>query len=247
MSDIIRRDSGMANHSVSATNSNFFTGSVQTGQGSLDPFVSGYAFVVWVNVPTWLSDAQEFIAMSQKNFKSFSGLQNIELETEGVRAGFTGNETHYTKGIGTKPAEFSLKYQMHSGDRLGGFYNEWVTGIRDPKTGTARYPKEFGLEYHSNNHTGSLLYVVTRPDADNFEGNNIEHASLWTHVQPKRIILDPYNFESGNHDFFENEQSFSGYFNFGQEVEKYAQKVIKEKVYPFISENAFTNISQYTG
>lgn len=248
MSDaILTRDTSLTSHEASAVTTNFFTGSVATGKNSFDPYVSGYAFIVWLKVPSWLPAGDEFKQLSQKNFKAFQGHQNIELETEGAKQGFTANETHYTKGIGVKPSEFTLKYQEHSGSPMGKPYNGWVSGIRDPKTGIATYPKQFGQEYHSDNHTGTLLYIVTRPDADNFSGKNIEFASLWTHVQPKRINLEHYNYESGSHDMFELEQAFTGVMNFGQEVEKFATGYAASRIYPFYTENSFNNIGTFTG
>lgn len=234
------------------TANDFFSGSVHTGKESFDPYVSGYAFIYWLALPKWVTDHSlkaggDFKALTQKNFKSFSGISNIELETEGVKGGFTGNETHYTKGIGNKSSEFTLKYQEHSGSPLTQTYNYWVTGIRDPKTGIATYPAAHDLPYHSSNHTGTLLYVVTRPDADNFGGLDrgvIEHASLWTHVQPKRINLEHYNFEAGDHSFFELEQQFTGVFHFGPVVEQFAYNYIKSHTYNFITENSFENAKQ---
>lgn len=247
MGNILKRDSAMTSHDASPTADNFFSGSVPIGANSYDPYVSGYAFIAWVKVPSWISEVDKFKQLSQKNFKSFQGINNIELETEGTRTGFTTNETHYTKGIGNKSSEFTLKYQQHSGSPMTSLYNEWVSGIRDPKTGIATYPKEFGVEYHSNNHTGTLLYVVTRPDADNFDGNNIEFAALWTHVQPTRINLEHFNFESGSHDVFDLDQPFKGVIDFGEEVEKFAASYIKDRVYAFGTQNDFPNISTFTG
>lgn len=247
MANILTRDTSMTSHQASGATTNFFTGSLNTGKNSFDPYVSGFAFIVWLKVPTWLPQGDEFKQFSQKNFKAFQGLTNIELGTEGAKQGFTANETHYTKDIGNKSNEFTLKYQEHSGSPMGKSYNSWVSGIRDPKTGIATYPKEAGLEYHSDNHTGTLLYIVTRPDADNFEGKNIEFAALWTHVQPKRINLEHYNFEAGSHDMFELEQAFSGYMNFGQEVDKFANSYAADRIYPFYTENSFNNIGVYTG
>lgn len=256
----------MANHSqltrsadinrfsnINPTNENFFTGSVQTGAHTLDPYVSGYAFIFWLKVPSWIQDGETFKKYSQKNFKSFQGLNNIDLETEGVKMGFTQNETHYTKGIGTKPAEFTLKYQEHSGGLMTSTYNSWVTGIRDPRTGIATYPAKHNMQYHSANHTGTLLYVVTRPDADNFagkDGGSIEFAGLWTHVQPKRINLEHFNYEHGNHDFYDLDQPFTGYLNFGPKVETFArQKAVDllKNSYAFTTEADFANMNTYTG
>ena len=244
---LITRDATMHAHEASPATTNFFTGSLQTGQNSFDPYVSGYAFIIWLKTPSWLPNGDVFKQYSQKNFKSFQGHQNIDLETEGTKMGFTQNETHYTKGIGAKSAEFTIKYQAHSGAPMTPCYNSWVSGIRDPKTGISTYPKQYGLEYHSNNHTGTLLYVVTRPDADNFGGRNIEFASLWTHVQPKRINLEHYNYEQGSHDFFDLDQPFSGYMSIGQQVEKFAASHIPTRIHPFYTEGSFENIAQYTG
>lgn len=237
----------MHSHDASPATTNFFTGSVQTGANSFDPYVSGYAFIIWLKVPSWLTNGDVFKQYSQKNFKSFSGHQNIDLETEGKKMGFTQNETHYTKSIGSKSSEFTLKYQEESGAPMTPTYNQWVSGIRDPKTGVATYSKEFGLEYHSDNHTGALLYVVTRPDADNFSGKNLEFCSLWTHVQPKRINIEHFNYEQGNHDFAELDQPFSGYMSIGPEVEKFAAGYVSSRVHNFYTEAGFDNIKQYTG
>lgn len=247
-SNILTHSKVLANHDASAATTDFYNGGLNTGVNSFDPYVSGYAFAVWVSVPSWVERIEpEFRQLFMKNFKSFSGINNLELETEGVKGGFSNNETHYTKSIGNKPTDFSVKYQAHVGCRLSGAYDAWVSGIRDPHTGIATYAKEFGIEYHSSNHTGTLLYVVTKPDADNWGANNIEKAFLWTHVQPKRINLERYNFEAGNHDFFEEEQSFSGVMHFGQTVDEFAAGYIADKVYTFYSENSFQNIAKYTG
>lgn len=225
----------------------FFTGGINTGNNSYDPYVSGYAFIFWLNVPDWIGDVERFKQYSQKNFKSFQGHSNIDLETEGVKSGFSNNETHYTKGIGAKPSEFTLKYQEHSGATLTPAYNAWVSGIRDPKTGIATYPKRYNKQYHSSNHTATLLYVVTRPDADNIAGGqNIEFASMWTHVQPKRINLEHYNYDQGSHDFFDLDQPFSGVLNIGSAVENFAVGYIKDRLYSFGSEDDFSNINKYT-
>lgn len=245
----LERNSGIHQHIVkgSPTGGTIFNGSIRTGVGSFDPYVSGFAFIHWVRIPSWL-DADALRTYSQKNFKALQGISNIELETEGVKNGFTGNEFHYTKSIGNKSSEFTLKHQAHSGSPLDRIYNRWISGIRDPKTGIATYPAETGLPYHSDNHTGSLLYVVTRPDANNFSGANsgiVEKAFLFTHVQPKRINLEHYNYESGNHEFFELEQQFSGMMHFGEHVDTMANEYIRDKVYDFYTENTFEDLDYY--
>lgn len=247
--DLLTRNEALHRHDVAGTptDGTLFNGSIRTGQGSFDPYVSGFAFIKWINLPSWI-DQSNFRTFTEKNFKSFQGINNVELETEGVKNGFTGNEFHYTKSIGNKSSEFTLKYQEHSGSPLTRIYDHWISGIRDPKTGIATYPSKYGIPYHSANHTASLLYVVTRPDADNFGGQtngNIEKVFLWTHVQPKRINLEHYNYESGTHDFSELEQQFSGVLHFGEAVDVWGAQYIKDKVYPFYTENNFDDIAYY--
>ena len=245
---ILTRGNGMtAWKDASPATDNFFTGSMTTGTNSFDPYVSGYAFIYWLKVPSWVPNGDVFKQLSQKNFKSFQGLQNQDLETEGAKMGFSVNETHYTKSLGAKPSEFTLKYQEHSGSPLTSPYDAWVSGIRDPKTNIATYPALSGLPYHSSNHTGTLLYIVTRPDANNFSGNNIEKSFLWTHVQPKRINMEHYNFEQGSHDMFDLDQPFSGVLNYGQAVDEFAAGYVASRTYAFYNENSFENIGVYTG
>lgn len=223
-------------YDANPTDPAFYRGFLDTGVNSYDPYVSGYAFILWLKLPVWVEKNHPlFRKHTEKNFKSMSGINDIELETEGAKQGFTNNEAHYTKGIGTKPSEFTLKYQKHSGGPITPAYNAWVSGIRDPRTGIATYPKEHNLTYHSSNHTGTLLYIVTRPDADNHAHNPIEFACIWTHAQPKKISLEPYNFEQGSHEMFDLDQPFTGIFNFGPKIDEFAHKQLKN-LYAFTSE-----------
>jgi hypothetical protein len=228
------------------TDANFFNGSVPMENTAHDPYVSGYAFIKWLKVPTWIPNPEQFKAYSEKNFKAFSGLSNISMGTAGVKAGFTETEVAYATSI-SKQGEFSLKYQQHSGGPLKTIYDAWVSGIRDPKTGIATYPLTSGLPYHSSNHTGVLLYVVTRPDANNFGGKNIEFAALYTKVMPTIIHLDHYNFESGSHDVTESDQEFKAYMHIGAKVEDFAANYMQSTgTYTFYNENEFNNIDKFT-
>lgn len=225
----------------------FYNGFLDTGANSYDPYVSGYAFILWLKLPTWVEQSHpKFRKHTEKNFKSMQGINSIELETEGAKQGFTNNEAHYTKGIGAKPAEFTLKYQEHSGGPITPAYNGWVSGIRDPRTGIATYPKQYNVPYHSKNHTGTLLYIVTRPDADNYGHKNLEFAAIWTHVQPKKINLEHYNFEQGSHEMFDLDQPFTGIFNFGPKIDTFAQSKLQD-LYAFVSEADYGQENMTTG
>lgn len=233
---------------------NFFNGALMHGANSYDPYVSGYAYIKWLHVPKWVESgdsdeqpvyANQFRQLSEKNFKGFGGLADIELDTGGITSGFTGNELHYAKGIGNKPTEFTLKYQEQSGSPLTRVYNKWVAGIRDPRTGVATYAKQHKIDYHSRNHTGTLLYVNTRPDADNKDKKIIEFAAIITHVMPKKMIFNHFNYESGSHDFVEQEMSFSGYLHMGADVDAYVYGQMSNSMWQpdgFVHENQTRNI-----
>jgi len=251
--DFLIREPGLTEHVTDAGNASFFNGYVAHGNNMKDPYVSGYAFIKWIKVPTWIHTDQgkDFMQLTERNFKAFSGLADLEQETGGITAGFTNVELGFAKGTVSKPNEFTLKYQVKSGSDIDRYYNTWVSGIRDPKTGIATYPKKSGLPYHSNNHTGILLYVVTRPDANNWgagpDKSNIEFSALITHMMPKRIMMDHFNFEGGAHEFSEKEQSFTGYLNFGQAVDAFAiAQMNASKTYQFYNENDFLNLAEYT-
>ena len=247
MSEFLTRGQSIHNRLDSnPTDGNFFNGSVPMEKNSHDPYVSGYAFIKWLRVPTWIPNPEQFKALSEKNFLAFGGLSDISMTTAGVKAGFTETEVAYATGI-SKQGEFTLKYQEHSGAPLTTPYNAWVSGIRDPKTGIATYPLDTGLEYHSSNHTGILLYVVTRPDASNFAGKNIEFAAIYTNVLPTKIPLSHFGFETGSHDITQLEQEFKAYMNIGSKVNDFAQEYMQSTgTYTFFNEDNFNNIDKFT-
>src|SRR5690606_28019182 len=175
-----------------ATRGNFFNGVFNTRRDFLewDPLVTGFAFIVWTKLPPWLvSEYRGFQAMTEKNFKALGGLSDMDLGTVAHNNGFANNEFHIPGNLTKQNVEITATHQELSGSPIKNMYQFWVTGIRDPETGIATYPKLYGLEYSSKNHTAELMYIVTRPDANNIEGNNIEFAAYWTGVFPKRIPL----------------------------------------------------------
>lgn len=250
--DILVRDPSLTDHIVDPGKDSFFNGHVAQGANSRDPYVSGFAFIKWIKVPKWISpdEGRGFKQLSERNFKAFQGLSDMQMDTGAITAGFTNNETSFAKGGVQKQEGFTIRHQEKSGGEITKDYNAWVSGIRDPKTGIATYPRKSGLAYHSDNHTGILLYVVTRPDADNFgkgpDQSNIEFAALFTHVMPTKILLNHYNYEAGNHDNAESEQEFKGYLNIGAAVEKFAaQNMSADKIYKFYNENDFLNLNEF--
>jgi len=221
----------------------FFTGSLDLQNLKFDPFVTGYAFIIWVKVPTWVDKAYpSFRQMTQNNFKSFDGLSDISLNSATYAHSFNGNEYNFASNITKENTEFTLKHQEYSGSPIKNMYQYWVTGIRDPLTNIATYPtlaEGENLKYAAKNHTGSLLYIVTRPDANNVTGKNIEFAAYYTGVYPTKIPLSHLNYSQNDNNGVEIDMPFKGNMYISPKVDEYAQSKLSE-IFTFELEEDFT-------
>jgi len=215
-----------------AAKASFFNGFMNTALLEFDPLISGFSFVKWTVIPKWVIDKfKNFREMTEKNFKSFGGISDIELESQTMTHGFNANEYNYASGTKKGNSEFTMKHQEFSGSPIRNMYQYWISGIRDPETGIATYARAANTDYAAKNHTGELCYIVTRPDANNVDKNNIEFACYYTAVFPTRILLSQFNFDNGTHDGFEYEQTFKGVFHASQKIDQYASQILKEKTY----------------
>ena len=219
---------------VSGTTSSFFTGVDDTVNLYLDPFVTGYAFIYWVEVPSWFEkddDLKYFKQLTQKNFRSFQGVGAFDLSTVTTQSGFAGHEINYAGLLSRSNTEFTISHKEYSGGVMRKLYQKWVSMIRDPRTGIALYPKLFGVEYGARNHSAQLLYIVTRPDVTNTEKKIVEYACFYSNVIPTNVPLDSlYNFEIGSQDSPTIDISFRGVPEIGPDVEEYAANILAEKI-----------------
>jgi hypothetical protein len=219
---------------VSGTQNMFFTGVDDEVNKFLDPIVTGYAFIYWVSLPSWFEDDDDlkyFKNMTQRNFRSFSGVGGLELGTAQLNTGFANNEINVVTGITRGNTEFTIGHKEFSGSPMTKMYNKWISLIRDPRTGIATYPKLFDVEYGARNHSGQLLYIVTRPDVTNVGHNNVEYAAFYSNVVPTNVPLDTlYNFEIGSQDSPTIEINFKGFPEIGPAVTEYAKKILAEKI-----------------
>jgi hypothetical protein len=229
---------------MSSGQDNFFTGSFNDNNLYHDPFLMGQAVIIWTKIPKWVQDKfTDFENLTQKNFRGFDGLSDIELNTAGVTEGFTANEYHVAQNLGAKPNQFTLKALEYSGSPIRRAYQYWVSGIRDPRTGVSTYHADGGPSYAAKNHTGELMYIVLRPDAGNREDPSvIEFACYWTAVMPKRIALGHLNWAVATQNVpVEIDMPFSGVMHQGPAVDQKALKLYQgEKVpYYFETEDAY--------
>lgn len=218
-------------HSV-AKDSNFFKGTYNFLNRNLniEPFIPGYAFWIWTRLPKWVLDVYpSFKEMTEKNITSVSSPADIELNTAAVNYGFANNEYHVATTLTKGNTDVTLKFgKEQTGLIFSRMFSYWVSGIRDPETGIATYPKIHGMNYAAKNHTAEAIYIVTRPDADNVDMPNIEFAAYWTALLPKKIALGSLGFDLGGHDPVDFECGFSGVFHMSPLVEDYAIIKLKE-------------------
>ena len=219
---------------VNTLNGSFFTGVDDQVNLYLDPIVTGYAFIYWVDLPNWFekdADLKYFKQLSEKNFRSFQGINSIELNTAQLQTGFAGHEINAVTGISRQNTEFQIGHKEFSGSPMTKMYQKWISMIRDPRTGVALYPKLYNVEYGARNHSGQLLYIMTRPDATNAGKNVVEYACFYSNVVPTNVPLDSlYNFEIGSQDSPQIEITFKGFPEIGPNVNAYAEKILKEKI-----------------
>lgn len=213
-------------------NYGLWTGSVDGGPSfpKNDPLLTGYGQVRWISIPAWVEavfankNPKPFLAA---NMKSFQGLEDIGLDTESVTTGFNANEYKVAGGTKKGNSQFSMKFQEYSGSPIRSLFQYWQFGIRDPETGIATYPTQTGGRYGAAEHAGSLLYIATRPDAQNLDGNNIEFAAYYTNVYPMNVPLQHLNYEQGQRGQVELDIQFSGTFHISDKVTKFAYETLR--------------------
>lgn len=230
--------------SGAAAAESFFQGQFQSDQIVRDPLISGYSFVKWLSIPAWVTqEYPEFAKLTEKNLRAFGGLSDIDMNTFAVQEGFSGSENMFAGGAQMFQG-FTMTHREYSGSPVRNAYRHWVTGVRDPVTNLARYPKDYpaltdGGQYGAKYHTGQLIYIQTRPDADNV-GNAkiIEFACLYTMVMPTRIHYGHHNFTAGTTDGSELEQAFVGVPHISPMVDELAADTLKD-LYPFMTGGEF--------
>ena len=216
------------------SNNTVFTGVDDLVNMNLDPYVTGYAFIYWVQLPEWFNkdpDLASYRFLSQKNFRSFSGLNPVDLGTGQHQTGFAGHEFDVVTGVSRGGNEFTIGHKEYMGSPMRKMYQKWITMIRDPRTGIALYPKLYGVDYSAKNHTGQLLYITTRPDVTNTASHIVEHAVFYSNVFPTNIPFDSlYNFELGSQESPTIDITFKGFPEFGPDVDEFAQRILRDKI-----------------
>lgn len=231
---------------------NLFSGVWNLNNSNLnkyDPFITGYSFIVWTKLPAFFSSDfnKKFKGMTEKNFKAFSGVSDLNLSVEDVTHGFTGNAYGVATNIQKENTSFTITHQELAGSPIRELYTYWVTGIRDFETGLATYHGKIGSSqcpyYSAKFHTGELLYVKTDP-AGGYKGTGIEFACYYTNVMPTKIPQEHLNYTSGDHSVVEIAMDFRGNFHMSEDINKMAVQFMKDN---HINKGFGDYKTQYTG
>ena len=200
----------------------------------VDPIVNGYAFWIWLDLPSWFQDDPDlkyFKDWTEKNMMAFQGVGATELTTATHQTGFAGHEFDVVTGVQRGNNEFTITHKEFSQGIMRKLYQKWENYVRDPRTGIAIYPKLFGVEYGARNHTGQGMYIVVRPDVTNTAMNIVEYACFYSNVFPTNIPLDSlYNFSIGQQESPTIDITYKGFAEMGPDVEAYAQTILRDKI-----------------
>lgn len=250
--------------SLSGGASLFYAGIDNTTDFYFNPYISGYSFIKWLQLPSWFEqDAylKYFAPMTEKNFRSFSGLSSIELQTGSYQSGFAGRDIDFVTGINHMSNDFTLSHVEWSGGIMRKLYERWIFNVRDPLTGICLYPRKYGVEESAKNHTAQLLYINCKPSAtaatnEEEAKNVIEFACWYTNVYPTGIDYSHMNYNVGEQNQATLEVNFKGLPHVGDRVLSFAAKILAEQVIktadnngsiPFIYENGLgTNETSLT-
>ena len=144
-------------------NGDFYPGHANLQKLQFDPFITGFAFIIWTKMPTWVLDKYpNGVSILEKNFKAFSGISDMTLNTADYTHTFNGNAYSVNATIERGNNTFSIQHQEFSGSPIKNFYQYWISGISDPQTGIATYPAISGLEYAAANHTGGARIFLEK-------------------------------------------------------------------------------------
>jgi len=169
-----------------------------TDKGVADPYVSGYHFIYWQNLPAALQQFQAHIAgngnLNNKQINMLLAGSCLSVTPPGG----TLNKAEFTGLGGTKwsvPTNvdygntLTIKFLEFQNTPILKIFHSWFRMIREYRTGTSPLVGTEGAsnEYTKRHYSASLLYWTTRPD-----GLNVEYAAYYTGVFPTKDPQDAF-------------------------------------------------------
>ena len=184
-----------------------------------NPYETGYAAFIICQMPKFMEVlakynpnynklVQNFAHIIEYEFKSFSGLQDMNADT--IQLGDDLNNINVINKVNMQSAsEFELTYDEKSGSPITKFCKLYLTGIKDPRTQVKTYHGLIHsglLEPGFENEVFTFLFINT----DNTM-RYVEAAYLLIGCQINSADTDMYNYTKGDINKREVTVKFSGY------------------------------------
>lgn len=176
-----------------------------------DPLKTGYNRLFMVRKPVWVA---KYIPSKFDKFKhileygnvSISGLGDITVNTNQITGGYVGKSFEIPSYAEDGTNSFSVQVYEFSGSPIREVLHTWINGSTDLLTGLTTYNGEIdnGIPINQANQTAEFIYVAT-----DCSGREVEYACMFANCFPKGISLDPFNYNSGEHNLVETTIEFS--------------------------------------
>lgn len=106
-----------------AGDGDFYTGHANLQKLNFDPYISGFAFIVWTKIPVWVTkEFPNFASMTERNFQSFEGISDMTLNTADYTHTFNGNNYSVNATIEKGNNTFTIQHQEYSGSPMKNMY-----------------------------------------------------------------------------------------------------------------------------
>ena len=213
MASTIMSGTGNADKSnlKSITNYALFMGGTNTTNEVLrayDPLTTGFARIFMVRKPAFLVDkySNEFAIYKhilEYGFTAINGLGSISVQDNQVQGGYTNRAFSIPAMATDETSEFSIQVYEFSGSPMRTINHLWINGMSDILNGVTHLNGS-DVDAIQANMTAEFIYYVTDRTT-----KNIEYACLFTNCYPKSIDLDPFNYQSGEHNIVQQTINYS--------------------------------------
>ena len=183
-----------------------------------DPLRTGFARIFMVRKPVWVDEYYK--KDSSKDFNTFkhileygntaiSGISDIQVETQTLQGGYTNKGFDIPVSVTDGTNRLTITVYEFSGSPVRSVLHTWINGTVDLMNGLSHYngvtvEGSGTMDKIEANQTAEFIYVLT----DN-TGMNVEYACLFANCFPLNLNLDPFNYQSGQHEIVSTPVEFT--------------------------------------
>ncbi|MDY3769140.1 MAG: hypothetical protein SOZ83_06045 [Sphaerochaetaceae bacterium] len=182
-----------------------------------DPLKTGYGRIFMVRKPIWvdkyfsenkgdagsLNKMNRFKHILEYGNTQIQGLTDPQVNFSTINGGYNGKGFEYPSYTTDDTNTFSITVYEMSGSPIREVIHTWINGTTDLQTGLAHY-NGVDLPKIQANQTAEFIYVAT----DN-TGLAVEYCCLFANCFPRGINIDPFNYQSGQHEPVETTIEFA--------------------------------------